>query len=114
MSETVPNEGLFRLYAAMWLVGLSLAAATVYTLADPSELTAAVYLAVGAGLWLLDLALVAIWRRRSLGTEADGHAAAHAILTAAFALVWPLALAGVVVAFVVVAVNDLRRDRQVA
>lgn len=113
MSETVANQGLFRLYAVLWLVGLSLVAMVAHQLAGPSRSTAVIYLAIGAGLWLLNLALAATGRRGP-GTEPDGHAAAHAILTAAFALVWPLALAGVVVVFVAVAVNDLRRERQAA
>lgn len=111
MSETVPNQGLFRVYAALWLVGLSLAAMVAHQLVSPSRSTAVTYLAIGAGLWLLNMVLVARYRGAAQ-TRREGHAVAHAILTTALALAWPLVLAGLLVFLAAAVVNGLRRGRQ--
>lgn len=114
MIEASPDRALFRLYAVTWLVGLSMAAVVAYELAGPPRPTVVVYLATGAGLWLLDLAFVATRRRATAGPQGDNHAVAHAVLTAALALVWPLVLAGILTFVIAALVHGLCRDRQAA
>lgn len=110
MSQAVPNEGLFRLYAVMWLVGLSMAAVVVHELAGPPKSTVVAYLAIGAGLWVLDLVLVATRRRAASEARRDGYAVAHAVLTAALALAWPLVIAGILAFLAVGFLQGMREE----
>lgn len=112
MSETTPNQGLFRVYAALWLVGCMLVAVVALDLTDPPSLVVVTYLAIAVGLWLLDMALTV--GRRASRAQHSGHAIAHAVTVTALAVVWPLTIAGVIACLVAGAVCDLRRDRQAA
>lgn len=93
MSEASPNRGLFRIYAAECLIGSAFAFAVAYQLMDVSNAIVTVYLAIGVALWGIDMAVTGT--RRS-PTAREGRGLAHAVLLAAFALVWPLAVVAVV------------------
>lgn len=87
MSETVPNQGLFRMYAVAWVVAASMTVMVAFAATGLSPEGIVAYLLVGALLWGIVMALTG-------GRSERGHGASHAILVAAFALVWPLVLLG--------------------
>lgn len=89
MSETTEDRGLFRLYAAACLIGAAMVVAIAFALSDFSNLAIAIYLGIGVALWCLDLAVTGVVRQQD-------HALARLVLLAAFALVWPLAIAALV------------------
>jgi len=105
VSEAIPNQTLFRLYAAMWLLASATVIMIAFDVSDLSDRGIAIYLGIGVALWAVDMAFAG---RRST----RGHGLAHALLVAAFALVWPLTIVALVVALVVcfirIAVADLR------
>jgi hypothetical protein len=90
VNEASPNQGLFRIYAAAWLMGAAMVVAVVFTASDLPKLGVAVYLCIGLALWAVDMVL-------TNGRPRGGHGLSHAMLTAAFALIWPLVIVGLVV-----------------
>ena len=90
MSEATPNQGLFRIYAVSWLVGAAMVVAVVFAASDLPDLGIAIYLAIGLALWVVNMLL-------TKGRPRDGHGLSHALLAAAFALIWPLVIVGLVV-----------------
>ncbi|MGW7087542.1 hypothetical protein ACWGH2_29155 [Streptomyces sp. NPDC054871] len=106
MSETIPNQGLFRMYAVAW-VAASMTVMVAFAVTGLPPEGVVTYLLVGALLWGIDMVL-------TRGRSERGHRASHAILVAAFALVWPLVLAGILVFLVAGVVHGLRSDRQAA
>jgi hypothetical protein len=81
---------LFRIYAAGCLVGCALVVAVAFQLSDLPDLAIVIYLAIGVALWGVDLALTGVVRQQD-------HGLARLVLLAAFALVWPLVVAALVV-----------------
>lgn len=88
MSERVPNQGLYRIYATEWLVAAGFVVAIVFTTSDLPKLGIAIYLGIGLALWAANMALTKGGPR--------GHGLSHALLAAAFALVWPLVIVALV------------------
>ncbi|MWA08766.1 hypothetical protein [Streptomyces sp. BA2] len=88
MSKAVPNQGLFRVYTVAWVVAAGMVVVVTFAVIDLPPEGIVAYLLVGAILWGIDMALTG-------GRSEPGHGASHAILVAAFALVWPLVLLGV-------------------
>lgn len=107
MSETIPNQGLFRMYAVAWVAAASMTVMVAFAATGLPREGIVAHLLVGALLWGIDMVLTG-------GRSAPGHGASHAILVAAFALVWPLVLAGILVFLVAGVVHGLRSDRQAA
>lgn len=87
MSETIPNQGLFRMYAVAWTAAASMTVMVAFAATGLPPEGIVAYLLVGALLWGIDMVL-------TKGGPRSGHGASHAILVAAFALVWPLVLLG--------------------
>ena len=85
MSAPVPSQGLFRLYAVLWLVGAAAAVTLAFQLAVLPHVVGVGYLAVGVALWAVDMVLTS-------GSPRQGHGLAHAVLVAAAALAWPVVL----------------------
>jgi hypothetical protein len=104
MSEAVPNQALFRLYATLWLIGSVVFIVIALQNSDLPGLGVTIYLGIGVALWGANMALTG-------GRSPRGHALSHALLTAAFAPLWPLAIAALLAYLVLYAVKDLRRDR---
>jgi len=90
MNEASPNQGLFRIYAAAWLIGAAMVVAVAFAASGPPKLGVAVYLCIGLALWAVNMVL-------TKGAPTNGHGLSHALLAAAFALVWPLVIVGLVV-----------------
>jgi hypothetical protein len=90
VNEASPNQGLFRIYAAAWLIGAAMVVAVAFTASDLPKLGAAVYLCIGLALWAVNMVL-------TKGAPRNGHGLSHALLAAAFALVWPLVIVALVV-----------------
>ncbi|MET7687985.1 hypothetical protein ABZT06_08390 [Streptomyces sp. NPDC005483] len=90
MSEATPNQGLFRVYAASWLIAAVFAVTITFTATDLPKLGVAVYLGIGLALWAGNMLL-------TKGGPRNGHGLSHAVLAAAFALVWPLVTVALVV-----------------
>lgn len=107
MSGTSPNQSRFRIYALMWVNASVLVVATAFVLADPPTLFTVVYFVLAGVLWGGNMALNGT-RRADAATQ--DHRLAHALLTAAAALVWPLTLALVVVILAGGVVSDLWRE----
>jgi hypothetical protein len=89
VNETSPNQGLFRIYAAAWLIGAAMVVLVAFTASDLPKLGVAVYLCIGLALWAVNMVL-------TKGAPRNGHGLSHALLTAAFALVWPLVIVALV------------------
>ncbi|MFJ4932329.1 hypothetical protein ACIP8U_00460 [Streptomyces pseudovenezuelae] len=89
MTEATPNQGLFRIYAVNWLVGAAMVVTVAFTASDLPDLGIAIYLGIGLTLWIVDMVL-------TKGAPRTGHALSHAMLAAAFALVWPLVVVALV------------------
>jgi NADH:ubiquinone oxidoreductase subunit 6 (subunit J) len=92
VSEASPNRDLFRIYAVACLIGSAFVVAVAYSLADVSDVAVTIYLAIGVALWAVDMAVTGMVRRRTGDAANWEHGLAHAVLVAAFALVWPLVL----------------------
>ena len=90
MSETAPNQGLFRIYAFSWLLAAAFAITLAFTATDLPILGVVAYLGIGLALWAADMLL-------TKGAPREGHGLSHAVLAAAFALIWPLVIVGLVV-----------------
>lgn len=86
MSETHPNQGLFRIYAVAWLVAAAFVIVIAFQVSDLPDVAVAIYLGIGVALWVVNMALTG-------GAPRQGHGLSHALLAAAFALVWPLVIA---------------------
>ncbi|MGW2721418.1 hypothetical protein [Streptomyces sp. NPDC001492] len=102
MSETSPNQGLFRLYAFECLIAAAFVIVIAFTISDVPHLGIAIYLGIGAVLWVVDMVLTG-------GRPADGHGLSHAVLVAAFALMWPLVVAALIGYVGLGVVDALRR-----
>lgn len=102
MSEAARNQGLFRVYAASWLTAATFAATIAFTASDLSNLAIAIYLGIGLALWAVNMVL-------TKGRPRDGHGLSHAMLAAAFALIWPLVIVGLVVYLASGVIAGLRR-----
>lgn len=85
MSEVSPNQGRFRIYAFTWLIGSATVTLIAFDASGLSGSGMAIYLGVGAALWAVNMIL-------TRGESRNGHGLAHAVLTAALALLWPLAI----------------------
>lgn len=72
-----------------------------FTASDFPRLGIAVYLGIGVALWVADMVLTG-------GRPGDGHGLSHAVLAAAFALVWPLVILALVVYLGSAVVQGLR------
>ncbi|MCX5598426.1 hypothetical protein OOK29_09775 [Streptomyces phaeochromogenes] len=104
MSETVPNQGLFRMYAVAWVVAASMVVVVAFAVTDLPPEGIAAYLLIGAILWIIDMVL-------TKGGPRPGHAASHAVLVAAFALIWPLIPVALIGYLAWGAVRALRDER---
>lgn len=89
MNETSPNQGPFRIYAVSWLVGVAMVVAVAFAASELPVLGVAGYLCIGLALWTVNMVL-------TKGAPRNGHGLSHAMLTAAFALVWPLVIVALV------------------
>ena len=85
MTTRVENQGLFRVYAITWFAFAATAFGLAYAAADVPVSAVATYAAIGVGLWLVNMVLTK--------GGPQGHALSHAVLAAAFAVVWPLVVA---------------------
>ncbi|MEU3613496.1 hypothetical protein ABZ725_14430 [Streptomyces sp. NPDC006872] len=85
MNDAVPNQRLFRLYAAAWVLAASAAVAITFQLVRPSPTAVFIYLGIAAVMWGVDARLAG-------GRRPHGHGVSHGLLIAAIALVWPLAI----------------------
>lgn len=101
MSEATPNQGLFRVYATSWLIAAAFVVAIAFTASDLPKLGIAIYLSIGLTLWVLNMVLTKSGPR-------NGHKLSHALLSAAFALVWPLVIVALVVYLASGVVEGLR------
>ena len=90
MSEATPNQGLFRIYAVSWLIGVAMVIVVAFTASDLPDLGIGIYLGIGLALWAANMVL-------TKGRPRDGHGLSHALLAAAFALIWPLVVVALVV-----------------
>lgn len=101
MNEVTPNQGLFRIYATAWLVAAVFAVTIAFTATDLPKLGIAAYLGIGLALWAVDMVL-------TKGAPREGHGLSHALLAAAFALIWPLVIVALVVYLGTAVVAGLR------
>lgn len=89
MSGATPNRGLFRIYAVSWLVGTAIVIVVAFQISGLPDRDIAIYLGIGLALWAVNMVL-------TKGRPRDGHGLSHALLAAAFALVWPLVIVALV------------------
>lgn len=98
----IPNQSLYRIYATECLIASAAAITIAFQAAHLPDLAIALYLGIGAALWCVDMALT--------GSQAPrGHGLSHALLIAAVALVWPLALVAVAAVLVHGVIQGLRK-----
>lgn len=102
MSETPDNRDLFRIYAAGCLIGCAAVIAVAFQLSDLPTLGIVIYLAIGIALWGVDLVSTGVVRQRD-------HGLARLVLLAAFAVIWPVAVAALLVFLGATAFKALRR-----
>jgi hypothetical protein len=102
VSATTGNRDLFRIYAAGCLIGCAGVIAVAFQLSDLPTLGVVIYLAIGIALWGVDLALTGVVRQRD-------HGLARLVLLAAFAVIWPVAIAALLVFLGVATFKALRR-----
>jgi hypothetical protein len=89
VSAQTENQGLFRVYAVTWFAFAATAFSLVCTATGVPGSAVVIYAAIGGGLWLVNMVLTK--------GGPQGHALSHAVLAAAFAVVWPLVVAALVV-----------------
>jgi hypothetical protein len=89
-TQTV-NQGLFRLYAVVWFVFAATVLNVVYAATDVPGAAVVIYAAIGFGLWLIDMMVTK--------GGPQGHALSHAVLVAAFAVIWPFVIAALTLWF---------------
>jgi len=102
MSEATPNQGLFRVYATSWLIAAAFVVTIAFTASDLPKLGIVIYLGIGLAMWVVNMVL-------TKGGPRNGHGLSHALLAAAFALVWPLVIVGLVVYLGTAVVQALRQ-----
>lgn len=108
MTEANPKRDLFRIYAVGCLIGAAFVVTVAYQLADVPDVAVTTYLAIGVALWAVDMVVTGIIRSRTVDAANWGHGLAHAVLVAAFALVWPLAVVAALFALGAVTFKALR------
>lgn len=102
MTEAPSNQGLFRVYATSWLVAAVFVVTITFTATDLPKLGVAAYFGIGLALWAVNMVL-------TKGGPRNGHGLSHALLAAAFALVWPLVIVALVAYLGTAVVHALRQ-----
>ncbi|WP_328336759.1 hypothetical protein [Streptomyces violaceus] len=102
MSERAANQGLFRFYALGYLITGIFVMVIAFEVSDLPDLGIAIYLGFGVVLWVVNMVLTS-------GQPRGGHGLSHAVLSAAFALVWPLVIVALIYYLSLGVIEGLRR-----